>query len=163
MTSDSLRGLACPRCENTQVRALALVHASGISTGRMSGVGLGGDGGAFGAAVSSSQSALSMSAAPPVAKRPRDAVIAAIALAGIAFMFLSMLAEDPLADPALRMSTIVAPLAIVAAGVFWASRRHSYMKATYAPALAQWQRSFLCDRCGSVFEVPSSAHLQRVL
>jgi hypothetical protein len=144
----TLSGLACTKCGSAEVRRLSLIYNEGLAiintTSASSGVAFGGGGAAFGSSSTSTtgtqQTALSKQAAPP---RKKHTILWAI-LAGV----LGFLALGGLAD--LSFSVIVfAALAALAGRMSLKAKAYNATK--FPEEYANWERSFMCNRCGQVF------------
>jgi DNA-directed RNA polymerase subunit RPC12/RpoP len=134
---------ACPNCGSEMVKKLSLVHAAGLSdltAETAAGAVFGGREPGVGVAMTkgTQQTVLSKSAAPP-AKRKGLAwgvilvVVSLVAFSGssIGFGALCLLAGGWLAYSSVRYNSDVFP-----------------------GLLAEWQRKYLCERCGTVFVGP---------
>ena len=135
----------CPTCQSDNVQKLSLVYEQGTqkirTKGRTRGGGVGiGRGGLLAGAGSAtttttgkSQSIAAEKAAPPDKKQMMLPV--GIIAAGILIGFKAVLVG----------------LALVAIGgfIFW--KFHQYNKQVFPPLYAQWEKSWLCNRCGTIY------------
>jgi hypothetical protein len=114
------------------VRELSLIHHAGMSTMAPDG--------------SRIQTALSKHAAPPARKH-------AVSWALLALVSLLILLATMATGGAGLL--LLAPMTAVAAGcAVWAAR---YNAIVFPRLLALWERSFMCGRCGEVFELGSDS------
>lgn len=147
--------LACTQCGSENVRTVPMVHAGGISntTSKTSGTGVGlGRGGlgvGFGSATTHgvSQTQLSQSLAPPGApslfKRLLLVLVGAWLISGASSSVVGA-----------TLGGLVFLGALGGLG-YWAWTNYVERRDEYRVAHDRWQKSFLCDRCGTVF-VPAA-------
>lgn len=138
--------MQCTQCNSDNVQKLSVIYEQGTqnirTTGRTvgsgAGIGRGGLGAGFGTATTTttgkSQSIAAQKAAPPDKKK----IIIPIALiaAGLIVLF------------AIHAFTGIALIAI-GAFIFW--KFTQYNNTTYPPLYAEWQRSWLCNKCGTIY------------
>lgn len=142
----SKEAFVCPRCGSDRVQSLALVHGAGMSTGRFGTFGASGDGGVgFASTVGTHQSALSAQAAPPQMQSASEPWVLCGGMA-IVSLYLGSLFEYLLIG-------IGVALAFFVVAAISANGRRAHNETEYVKAIAKWKRSFMCERCGEVFEV----------
>ncbi len=138
--------MQCPHCHSDNIQKLSVVYEHGTqniqTTGRTRGSGIGFGGGGLGAGIGSartttkgkSQSIAAKNAAPPDKKK----IIIPIAMMGVGLLIIKFIHVFP-------------GLLFIAGGgfIFW--KFWQYNKNTYPPLYQQWQRSWLCNRCGEIF------------
>ena len=137
--------MQCPTCHSDNVQKLSLVYEQGTqnirTTGRTTGGGVGlgrgglmvGGGGGTTRTKGKSQSIAAQKAAPPDKKKialPVLLIVAGVLL----FSYSTMLG-----------------VAVLAAGGFLLWKFSQYNSQTYPPLYAQWEKSWLCNKCGSLF------------
>lgn len=144
--------LNCPRCGSDETRQVSLVYAEGTSTtsGSVHTYGGSSDGGSgyrFGNYSGSQQTELSRRLAPPEEKKhtPLSVTVLFVALGVVAFFVLSA------GGTPAGVFYIGLPIAFLA---FYAANGEAReWNATELPKLrAEWERQFLCRRCGAVFK-----------
>lgn len=141
--------VACPKCASAEARSLSLIYREGLSTTvtNTTGVGFGGGGGGMGAGTMSavshgrSQSALSKEAAPPAKK---NIIGWALLVALFGFMFLGSFKD-------IGLSTFFFA-GIAGLGVWMIKNNRAYNSEQFPELYSQWQQSFMCSRCGAVFQ-----------
>jgi TonB family protein len=160
----------CPVCKSENVQRLPIAYESGLATlnstfdstmnSKSSGGGIGigisrgnvtpmigigrgkTHGTSHGTSQGISQTALSRRVSPP-----EPCSIKGAGIIWVLIMLMSFLVDQPLRSWIVGVSGI-----ILAAGVIW----HGWT--VYAPAKSRWDSSFICLRCGNVFEQkPGSA------
>lgn len=144
------RGLACSRCGSDDVRRLSIIHSGGLThvatetvgimaTGRQIGVGAA-------ATAGSHTTDLALLAAPPPPESRRSP--AARAVFGCVFVIAA--AESYFGGSAWYGTTFL----IVGLVSFVLARDARQFNTTwdYPQRLARWERSFMCLRCGNVFD-----------
>lgn len=147
--------LACTRCGSENVRTVPMVHAGGISNttsktrGTGIGLGRGGLGVGFGSATTHgvSQTQLSQSLAPPSA----PSLFKRLLLVFVGAWLISNASASVVGS---TVSGLVFFAALGGLG-YWAWTTYVPRRDEHRAALDTWKRSFLCDRCGSVF-VPAA-------
>ncbi len=155
--------MVCPNCSSTDLRKVSLVHAAGIyeSRGRFFGLLFGGmDGLLFGRYRGTSQSHLSASFSPP-RKLPYLAPIV-LWLIGF-FILMSLDARGKLSWPMAVVSVgyvLLLPAYLLGSLIYNLFVRSGKFK--------QWQRKFMCQRCGAIVEAdkfisPSLEHKEHEL
>ncbi len=156
--------MQCPKCNSGDAVKLSLVHAAGLSDIQTSSRGhawaLGTDGLLLGfgssKAIGTSQTALSKQAAPPLKKRYRYVILAwLIGLAIGSWFILVIISPTTILESravsqmhwfAFVFSTVIALLL----AVLW---RFNHI---ILPRRRDcWNRSFMCCRCGEIFQLPS--------
>lgn len=135
--------IKCTACGSTDVQKLSMVHQSGISRIDATATGTAKSFGDFAPfaetktrTTGTQVSELAQQAAPPQPKSMALWVVLALAL-GIGPWFLNI-----------HLEFIVWPLC-----GYMAWRTKKYNETVYAPRREQWNRSWMCHRCGSVFAV----------
>lgn len=143
--------LRCPTCGSDDVRRLSVVHAEGLSTVETVGEPKAAVHGTRHQpwresirAVATSQSLASAQAAPPARKEPLLVGCVAVIMMVIAGTVLGLIASLP--------GFLVG--AGVVGWIFWGQLKSARRWNTeeYPALLAQWQRTFRCDRCGARFQ-----------
>lgn len=161
------QSLNCPQCGSLDVQRLALVHAGGITSfhGEISSIGIGagsnglGVGGGVSELSGSQQSNLSKIAAPPATKVSGCQAKTVSLVFGwfAAFIVLSIVlsALSVPVGPGFVVAWVLASVvAIVAAKRTQLDdpKVAEWNRTEYPKLLARWERSFMCGRCGQVFE-----------
>jgi len=123
---------ACPRCGSAEIRKLSLIYQTGLP--------------ANAERKAAHEAALSKQAAPPTKKPAMMWVIAASAFVIVA---VAMLWSS-------RAMTAMAFLCLAVA-IGFAVRAMTYNSMVLPRLRAQWERSFMCNRCGNVFELGSDS------
>jgi hypothetical protein len=142
--------LACPKCTSQEVRKLSLIHNEGLSIINTQSQTVAFGGGAFGgvgstaaagtSTVGRQQTALSKQAAPPAKKH----WILWATLAG----FFALFTMGGLTRPSFgTLFTLI----IAGLGVRFALQARKYNAEIHPSLQQQWERSFMCNRCGEVF------------
>ena len=141
--------LACPKCSTTEVRKLSLIYNEGLSIintvshGTGAAVGSGG-GMAFGSHSSHTtgrqQTGLSKQAAPPEKKHW---ILWSSCAVVCGFIALSGLSHP-------GFGTLVA-IGLAVLSVRFALKGKEYNAQVLPGLLQQWDRSFMCNRCGEKF------------
>ena len=117
---------ACPRCGSAEIRRLSLIYQTGLQTDTER--------------KPAHAMALSKQAAPPT-KKP--AVMWATAAAAFLIVALGAL-------PSSRLMTTIA-FGSVAVAIGFAARAMTYNSMVFPRLHEQWERSSMCNRCGTVF------------
>lgn len=132
--------MQCPKCNSDNTQRLSVIYQSGTqhisTTSRTYGGGGGsgfGVGGASTTTSGTSQSYLASKAAPPK-KKPLALAIGIIVVGFLAFYVQFLLA-----------------LLILAAGGFLAYKAFRYNKEVYPGLRQEWQRSWHCNKCGTIY------------
>lgn len=137
--------MQCPACQSDNTQKLSLVYEQGTqnirTTGRTygggGGIGRGGLGGGFGSATTTTtgkqQTIAAQKAAPPDKKK---IILPIIIIAVGIFLFFQMF---PLG------------LLVTAGGGFLFWKFYRYNSDTFPPLYAQWEKSWVCNKCGTVF------------
>jgi hypothetical protein len=155
-------GLECPDCHSTALVKLSLVHATGISilTGAARGRGL--LVGENGASVSYArlrasgtlQTQLSRTASPPRKKRYRYVLTGWILGLYLALLIAASMQSGPpghvihIHHAFTLFVWLYSAVLIVVLAVLW---HHNH--ALYAQRYRDWDRSFMCRRCGTIVRV----------
>ncbi len=155
--------MQCPRCKSEDPVKLTMVHAAGLSNVKARSRGHAwalGDGGlllGFGnsEAIGTSQSKLSKIAEPPHKKRYRYVIgawLIGLVMAGPIIDAFNAYAVNP--DAVLRhdfLTFAYISLAVVAliVAAFW-----SFNRTVFPRRHEIWNRSFMCPRCGEIFQLP---------
>ena len=149
--------LRCPKCNSTDLKKVSLAHQEGrfrVDTRtRLRGVivGEGGPDVVVGRATTRGiqQTELSKHLSPPAKWSYKKlvlwfAIVSFIAL--VVYVRSVMSGPVPASSLPVRLYAILAPAAFISmVAVFW---RHN--RSTYPRKYAQWGRSFICERCGTV-------------
>lgn len=143
--------MQCTQCNSDNVQKLSLVYeqgtqniqTTGYTTGSGVGVGSGGLGVGFGSTrtttTGKSQSIVAQKAAPPDKKSLVLPIV--MVIGGIFFLMASFKGGW----------AIVLGWGLIAAGGFMIWKGYQYNKNTYPPLYTEWQRSWFCNKCGSIF------------
>lgn len=137
--------LACTKCHSPDVRRLSLIYREGLSSiaSDTSGVGIGGGRVGVGHARTSGvqQTVLSRQATPPQPRSTGGVAVGAVLglLGGIG----SLSGGDGGVSSALFL------IGIVCGFILWSAIK--YNRDQYPRFRAQWEKSFMCARCGEVF------------
>ena len=146
---EQLSSLACTQCGSAEVRRLSLIYEEGLAIintrSQGSGVAFGSGGGAaFGSTsthtTGTQQTALSKKAAPPAKKHT---ILWGIFAGFVAIMTLSGIKDFSF------MTLVFAGLTYLA--VTRTLKAKAYNAMVFPTEHANWQRSFMCNRCGAVF------------
>ena len=149
----------CPKCNSTDLKKISLVYQEGLSRGgghtRLRAAVIAGTGPdlvvARASTRTSQQSALSKQLGPPVKWSYRKVV----GWLGLAFLCLGWLAfytnavatsATRVVSPPLVFLGFVACVAL--AGMLFVAWRHNH--SSYPRKYAEWNRSFICQRCGAL-------------
>jgi hypothetical protein len=149
--------LHCPNCQSADVKKLSVAHQEGrfrVDTrARLSGVvvGEGGSNVAIGRATTRGieQTELSKRLSPPAKWSYKKlvlwpAIVSFVAL--VVYVRSVMSGPAPASSLPVTLYAVLAPTAFIALiTVFW---RHNH--STYQRQYAQWNQSFICERCGAV-------------
>ncbi len=141
--------LACPKCNNPDVRRFSLLHKQGSTDSVTSTTGIGLSGGGLGIGVASSRgtnvSQLAQETAPPQQKPLGWPVfVALISVYGL----MNSISAAGLAD-----SGGVFVVTLVVSGILIHQRRQ-HNSEVFPGLMARWERSFMCLRCGEQFQAP---------
>jgi hypothetical protein len=149
--------LRCPKCSSTDLKKVSLAYQEGLfhvnARTRMLGLlfASGGPDVMVGRATTTGvqQSALSKSLAPPTKWSYLklilwSGVISFVAL--VAYVRVVMTSPPPVSSLPVKTYVLVAPLVFIF--LFVSIWRHNH--STYEQQHDQWNRSFICQRCGSV-------------
>ena len=152
--------LRCPKCNSTDIKKLSLAYQQGIShvnaRTRLHGVVVGSDGPDLivgsGTTKGFQQTAISKAAAPPTRwsyKRLTGwSVLVFLAVGWIVFYTNTVTtnSESVLSVPLTLYIIVALGIFAVIVTCFW---KHN---AGYRLKFAKWNRSFLCERCGTISE-----------
>ncbi len=148
--------LACPTCGSQDAKTLKIINAQGTSKGSARTTGYLQNGGvaSFSTSTSSSTSAARAAAAP----RKKYNGIALIVIGLVVGVVLAWIGGQVGLSVfgSVRSSMLMALIigvVIVIIGVVVALRDTGYNREVFPDALARWERSWQCQRCGSVFVV----------
>jgi hypothetical protein len=159
--------LHCPKCNSTDLKKVSLAYQEGLfrvaTRTRMLGF-LFASGGAdvmVGRATTTGvqQSALSKSLAPPSKWSYLKLILwtAAISfVALVAYVRVVMTSPPPVSSLPVKLYVAIGPLVFIF--LFISIWRHNH--SGYQRQYAQWNRSFICERCGTVsrYDIPSASH-----
>lgn len=149
--------LQCPKCGSIDLKKVSLVYQDGLghskSRSRLIGFVFGGPGTGIvtGASVKHGmlQSDLSKSLNPPVKWSYAKLVAGSFALtcfALFAYVIFVSASAPPVSTLPVKLYVFLAPFAFVLlTALFW---RHNHL--VYPRQFTEWDRSFLCQRCGTV-------------
>ena len=149
--------LRCPDCNSTDLKRLSLVFQEGLSgvktRSRLLALvfGEGGPDFAVGRAVTHGvlQTELSRTRKPPVKWSYRRLIFRAMALTFVAlaaYIVFVASGTPPVSTLPLKLYVFVAPVVFLA--LAFAVWRHNHL--TFPREFARWDRSFICQRCGTV-------------
>jgi hypothetical protein len=149
--------LRCPKCSSTDLKKVSLAHQEGLfrvdTRTRMLGFlfASGGPDVMVGRATTTGvqQSALSKSLVLPTKWSYLKLILwsAAISfLALVAYVRVVMTSPPPVSSLPVKIYALVAPLAFLF--LFVSIWRHNH--SSYQRQYAQWDQSFICERCGTV-------------
>jgi len=155
--------LSCPKCKNTDLKKVSLAYQEGLyrsnARTRLSAALVGGNGPDLlvGRAVTqaSHQSALSKRLSPPVRwsylKVGSWSVLAFLCVGWLVFYVNTVTTNSStVSSPALTFFVLI--FAAIFALLLFLVWRHNH--STYLQRYAEWDRSFLCSRCGVVSQHP---------
>lgn len=131
----------CPSCQSDQIKKASLVRDEGIRAG--GGIGLGHGGVAVGAGVSSSM--LAAKCLPPA--REQSPFVRMVLSLFVLLVLTAIFFPDWLGYFVLYVflpSIFIVP--------FIAFKQSSQMKARYETALADYEKTFMCLRCGTFYK-----------
>jgi hypothetical protein len=146
-TLSSVPCLNCPNCNSTNLKKLSLTHAAGVyeSRGRLGGLFIGGSDGLFFARYTGkSQSRLSKMVAPP-GKMP---YVAPVILWLLGFFIL--MAFDGRGKLSWLMGMISATYILMIPVYFLAALFYNWF--VRPKKHKDWERNFMCQRCGTLIE-----------
>jgi hypothetical protein len=149
--------LRCPKCSSTDLKKVSLAYQKGLfrvdARTRMLGFlfASGGPDVLVGRATTSGvqQSTLSKSLAPPNKWSYLELILWSAAIsfvALIAYVRVVMSSPPPVSSLPVKVYAVVAPLVFLF--LFVSIWRHNH--STYQRQHAQWDQSFICERCGTV-------------
>ena len=151
--------LRCPKCNGTDLKKVSMAYQEGLyrgeGHGRLRAAIVGGSGPDLVVGRASTralhQSELSKQLGPPVKWSYRK-VIGWSVLAFLCLAWLVFYADRVTTNAKAVISATLVPLGVIAgvvlAGVFFLSWRHNH--STYQREYAEWNRSFICQRCGAM-------------
>lgn len=144
----SKMSLNCPNCSNENTQLLSIAYSSGIYTGegitRRESTSR-----HTHTTVTVNQSELSRQAAPP----EKLSVLFPIKFGGIAALILPPLLTWLLPKGSIWEALVLCIfLGIVGLSIYTAYRSFVYNRSDWVTRMEQWQRQYLCLRCGAVFE-----------
>lgn len=144
--------VTCPKCESEDVQRLAMIYQHGTATSISTGSTLAGVGDdlAVAATVTSGkqQSLLAQQAAPPQPKPSSDLFHAT----GLVLLLLGPVVF------LMSRDLLISGLMVFVGAILFASARainreaEEYNRTTYPRLKEQWERTWLCLRCGNRFE-----------
>src|SRR5258707_4053128 len=151
--------LRCPKCSSTELKKVSLAYQEGLfhvdTRTRMLGLlfASGGPDVMVGRATTSGvqQSALSKSLVPPTKWSYMKLILWSAAIsfvALLAYVRVVMTSPPPVSSLPVKIYAVVAPLVFIF--LFILTLRHNH--STYQQKYAQWNESFICERCGTVEE-----------
>lgn len=140
----------CPNCGSDNIQRFEVAFQNGISdtSSVTTGVGIAGDGLGVGAAKtnSTSQSALSMSVAPPAKK----SVVKKFLLNCVIAFFIGGIMTSYLIPDMLKEVFFAAVMLIPA---YLAYKNYKWNKEEWPMLMERWHNSYICLRCGNKFEL----------
>jgi hypothetical protein len=145
--------LRCPQCGSDDTRKVSLVYGEGTSSisGSVRTYGRSSDGGtgySFGNLSGSQQTELSRRLAPPAQKQHSPRAVAAL------FVTLMVVSFVVLTNGGTPVGVMAIGLPIAFLAFYAANGDTRAWNETELPKLrAEWERKFLCRRCGVVFEI----------
>lgn len=151
----------CPNCSSERVTSVPLIYASGTSKTEAFTPYVGnGENYGIASTFGTTQTLAARQLAPPKKHFPQ---VIGFILMGLLFLgfgaFVSMIARDAGMGPNAGLVMNLATASFVLSGIlgvggcFWTVRRtQAYNQEVWEPQYEQWQSSFLCQRCGTVFE-----------
>lgn len=150
-------GPACPKCGSTDTRHARAIHEEGMSNLHASTRGVGYGTGGLGVGVTQTngtqQTNLSRRLAPPQRQDPGTpwlAFWAAVAVGGVALV-LALL--NPEGAAVMTFWAVFGSAAIVAILAYSTAQWRVGFNRNQLPRLqAQWERTYRCQRCGTIFE-----------
>ena len=141
---------SCPYCHSDNTQSLEMAYLTGTtrSNGYMVGGGLAGGGFGIGAGATGglSQTELAAKLTPPDKMDALEPVVWCV-MSGLFFWFLEYLIVDWE-----WLGRVFCALGIIAAGV-WIYWAHQYNKYTLPEEKREYNRSYICYRCGRIFKV----------
>lgn len=143
--------ISCPQCGSDNVQSFQILNAQGTSvintTTRSSGIGIiGGSVGVAGGSSTTSgvqQTAIGQMTAPPVTKKYMLKGLITLVFAGIAV-------SAPFSGGG--FGGFIICLAIAAIFGYFCWKNLKWNANVYPNLVAQWQNSFLCNKCGTAFD-----------
>lgn len=153
---------ACPKCKSTEAHAASVVHRSQtsntIATTVGAGLTIGGEAG-LGVATTTgtSQSLMAQQAAPP--KPPSHMAYGCVLYVALFFVYgLSNLAlvqvlgtADSVWGNTFAFGTMIGGGAAI---IYWMRQRTKAQLPAWEKRMEEWQRTWVCDRCGTQFVIP---------
>jgi DNA-directed RNA polymerase subunit RPC12/RpoP len=152
------------RCGSDDLRSLSVVYASGLSTtqssGRLTGVGIGEDGGVIFAGGGMAASGVQQTGLAKAAAPPEPQTVSWIApgfVGGVTALLVVLLGGWRLG--VFAAAVLALPVGLVVAK--FVHRRHhraaqEYNDTVYRPQKAVWDQSVMCLRCGTIAQRSSS-------
>lgn len=152
--------LRCPKCSSTDLKKVSLAYQEGLfhvdTRTRMLGLlfASGGPDVLVGRATTrgAQQTALSKSLVPPAKWSYLKLILWSAAIsfvALIAYVRVVMTSPPPVSSLPVQVYVVVAPIVFIF--LFVSIWRHNH--ATYQRQFAEWDRSYVCQRCGAVLVV----------
>lgn len=148
----------CPACHSENTNKLALAYETGLSDvkTRTSGVGIGIGGGGIGLGIGggktkgTAQTQASQRAAPP----PKKKLVKPLLIIFVITMVLSLLflSNKTMQD--------IITLAWIAASAGWVAWAFYFNIKLWPPLKRAWDQSFICNRCGNVFQPSTTLEAQ---
>jgi hypothetical protein len=151
--------LRCPKCNSTDLKKVSLAYQEGLyhsnARTRLSAALVGGAGPDFmvgrASTQGSRQSALSKQLSPPTKwsylKVGSWSVLAFLSVGWLVFYVNTVATNSStVSSPALKIFAFISVAAF--AFLLFLVWRHNYI--AYAQQYSQWDRSFLCERCGAI-------------
>jgi hypothetical protein len=135
--------MQCTSCKSENVQRLSVVYDQGTqnikTTGRTYGGGYGA-GGAFGGATTHTSGTSRTNSAQKAAPPPKQSFKWAVLCVVLAVILIAATDFDPLG------------YLLILGGGFLGWRAYQYNKEKHPPLYERWQRSWMCNKCGIIYE-----------
>lgn len=139
----------CPNCQSEQIRKLSVVYEEGLAqfNARTESLATGSGGSAWGTSATEgvSQTALSQKAAPP----KKESVIKLALMFFVGMFVFGIILSLFLEQGSFLIGVLM--LGYIAMAIFTLYKTFIYNIREFPGVYAEWQRSYMCMQCGTVF------------
>ncbi len=142
----------CSNCNSDNTQSFQMVYAQGTSSGNFSGLSYNGDNVGMVGGKSTNQSVLASKIAPP--NKPYFRLITIVFLSIFFFILTSIILKFVI-DSLLTRSLIavISTILFAALTTKYESIKLAKEQNIYTRELSEWQKSWLCLRCGSMWRI----------
>jgi len=147
-----MQELACPKCGTDNVRSVPLIYAEGTTRVEVAAAYIGTKDNYGVAPMFGSSQTLAARRLSPPARKSAEWVAGWIVIALAAFIVGAMFYWGRESYGLGGMLMVVGPIVGIMGAMATASNVREYNESVWEPAYEAWQRSFLCQRCGTIFE-----------